>query len=330
MMRRDRAGCWISMDGVSIFSNSEVEIWCEKERWAVGKISRSFTDAAERNGTRGLNTQKPTWSLSVTQTQSTFVPEQWRSENGGLENAASASVHPNPPFALSLELCLVGTSGGAHVVMTEECSLQAWKVLSHRSFVSFEPSMCVISEESQGDPSWPRDPDGGAVARRTEDDDNEFGTPRSQNSLDAESSENLQLPSDPKNTHEHEHEHVAPWRVKTGLVPWCGEKPARLGAVFAFDKAEVLNNARARYEDVMREWDDNPSRGKSSLRDVANAAFSDQESHELTWFSAGIRAGVGMGLGVCLGLGLGVGILVNGYRAGKDRLGDVRQALRLR
>ena len=49
---------------------------------------------------------------------------------------------------------------------------------------------------------------------------------------------------------------------------------------------------------------------------------------ELTWFSAGIRIGVGVGLGVVLGLGLGVGVLVNGYKVSRERLGNMRQALR--
>ena len=40
--------------------------------------------------------------------------------------------------------------------------------------------------------------------------------------------------------------------------------------------------------------------------------------------------GAGAAFGSALGLGLGVGILVNGYRSSRDRLSDVRQALRLR
>jgi hypothetical protein len=51
---------------------------------------------------------------------------------------------------------------------------------------------------------------------------------------------------------------------------------------------------------------------------------------EMTWFSAGVRIGVGVGLGVCLGLGLGVGILVNGYKVSRDRLTNMKQALRYR
>jgi hypothetical protein len=50
----------------------------------------------------------------------------------------------------------------------------------------------------------------------------------------------------------------------------------------------------------------------------------------MTWFSAGVRIGVGVGLGVCLGLGLGVGILVNGYKVSRDRLTNMKQALRYR
>ena len=84
----------------------------------------------------------------------------------------------------------------------------------------------------------------------------------------------------------------------------------------------MLRNVRKRYEDLMREYHDSGS----ELRGASDELFAG----ELTWFSAGIRVGVGMGLGVCLGLGLGVGILVNGYRSSRDRLSDVRQALRLR
>ena len=40
-MRRDRAGCWITMDEILFFETCAFEIWCEKERWASGRVVRT-------------------------------------------------------------------------------------------------------------------------------------------------------------------------------------------------------------------------------------------------------------------------------------------------
>ena len=43
-MRRDRAGCWITMDEVLFFETCAFEIWCEKERWASGRVVRTVDE----------------------------------------------------------------------------------------------------------------------------------------------------------------------------------------------------------------------------------------------------------------------------------------------
>ena len=49
-MRRDRAGCWITMDEVLFFETCAFEIWCEKERWASGRVVRTVeTDGGVDN-----------------------------------------------------------------------------------------------------------------------------------------------------------------------------------------------------------------------------------------------------------------------------------------
>lgn len=337
MMRRDRAGCWISMDEVLIFERCAFEIWCEKEKWAHGRVRQ-----CEALGSGSFNSEngksKAAWSLELSSVQPSFMDRT----NVTSEVTHDTSVHApwvtNAAPALGLELCLVGACAGTHLAMTKECALQAWKVASPRSFV-MQPSMCAISEEMSGTETWSEDSSG--------DDGGEplFETPRgdardapfskqtdfSKQTLQEEATNTVELEKQvieaPENdgvkngvNSVHSVLRAAPWSI----VPWRGDKKPN---GVAFDRAEVLRNVRKRYEDLMREYDDSGGLSRSGeLRNASDELFTG----ELTWFSAGIRIGVGLGLGVCLGLGLGVGILVNGYRSGKDRLSDVRQALRLR
>ena len=54
LMRRDRAGCWITMDEVLFFETCAFEIWCEKERWASGRVVRTVEmDDGVESGRRG-------------------------------------------------------------------------------------------------------------------------------------------------------------------------------------------------------------------------------------------------------------------------------------
>jgi hypothetical protein len=358
-MRRDRAGCWITMDEVLFFETCAFEIWCEKERWASGRVVRTVDEdkkktksvsderdavhskafegresesesenqiERERERARRLSRDAAGWTLELDASVPPLVaPRAFGPLFGDEKNAFSpqtASLStPSPlavPHVLSMELCLVGTCAGDHLAMTRECELAAWKVTSPRSFVS-RLAMCVISEEMSSSESWSEDdsggddePHGGGPPPRGEDaranaarpGNDAFGAyadPRA-NDDDARASGGDAPPAPPP---------PAPWSI----VPWKSH-------AVAFDRAEVLRNVRKRYEDLMREYHDSGS----ELRGASDELFAG----ELTWFSAGIRIGVGMGLGVCLGLGLGVGILVNGYRSSRDRLSDMRQALRLR
>mmetsp|Transcript_13306 Transcript_13306/g.56711 ORF Transcript_13306/g.56711 Transcript_13306/m.56711 type:complete len:219 (+) Transcript_13306:318-974(+) len=218
-----------------------------------------------------------------------------------------------------MELCLVGTCAGDHLAMTRECELAAWKVTSPRSFVS-RLAMCVISEEMSSSESWSEDDSAEEEPR--------FETSRGEDTratISARLGNDAFLAFADRDGANDETsaaraaggdaETPAPAPAPWSIVPWKSH-------AVAFDRAEVLRNVRKRYEDLMREYHDSGS----ELRGASDELFAG----ELTWFSAGIRIGVGMGLGVCLGLGLGVGILVNGYRSSRDRLSDMRQALRLR
>ena len=349
-MRRDRAGCWITMDEVLFFETCAFEIWCEKERWASGRVVRTVpTDDRIESVCRGgenphvgdegdvirgvsVNENESESRDGQSAPRSETSRDGWAMELDASVPAlvASAGVSlfadertvvaqtPASSHVLSLELCLVGTCADEHLAMTRECELQAWKVASPRSFAP-RPAMCVISEEMSSSESWSEDdsggddePHGGGPPPRGEDaranaarlGNDAFGAYADPNANDddarASGEDAPPAPAPP-----------APWSI----VPWKSH-------AVAFDRAEVLRNVRKRYEDLMREYHDSGS----ELRGASDELFAG----ELTWFSAGIRVGVGMGLGVCLGLGLGVGILVNGYRSSRDRLSDVRHALRLR
>ena len=327
-MRRDRAGCWITMDEILFFETCAFEIWCEKERWASGRVVRTVEmDDGVESGRRGTvertneedETDKKVFRSSSNENESDGDGESARrsSRDGwaleldasvpalvasagvslfGDENTKTVAQTPHSSNVLGLELCLVGTCAGEHLAMTRECELQAWKTTSPRSFAP-RPAMCVISEEMSSSESWSDDDSG---------DEPRLEATREEKALAGSASaeaEDAPLPSAGENP--------KPWSI----VPWKSH-------AVAFDRAEVLRNVRKRYEDLMREYHDSGS----ELRGASDELFAG----ELTWFSAGIRVGVGMGLGVCLGLGLGVGILVNGYRSSRDRLSDVRHALRLR
>jgi len=336
LMRRDRAGCWITMDEVFFFETCAFEVWCEKERWVSGRVIRSKDHE---------NAKTRAWSLEIGPAQSALMtPGVERRERGVVHGTAPpnavavfgdfptdstatrarAHAHASTPL-LTLELCLVGTCAGDHLAMTRECDLQAWKVVSPRSFVP-QPAMHVISEEISSSESWSEDDVAGDYERQAS-----FSTPRrcgvdetpshrtrcgplaelatgGQNSSD-----DVSRPDDDDVLDAATEGSSRP--APRSIVPWKRD-------LVAFDKAEVLRNVRKRYEDLMREYHDSGS----DLRSASDELFAG----ELTWFSAGIRIGVGMGLGACLGLGLGVGILVNGYRSSRDRLSGVRQALRLR
>ena len=330
-MRRDRAGCWITMDEILFFETCAFEIWCEKERWASGRVVRTVEmDDGVESGRRGTvertneedetdkkvfrsssnenesdgdgesarRSSRDGWALELDASVPALVASAGVSFFGDEKNAAKTPQTPSSPAVpvLGLELCLVGTCAGEHLAMTRECELQAWKTTSPRSFAP-RPAMCVISEEMSSSESWSDDDSG---------DEPRLEATREEKALAGSASaeaEDAPLPSAGENP--------KPWSI----VPWKSH-------AVAFDRAEVLRNVRKRYEDLMREYHDSGS----ELRGASDELFAG----ELTWFSAGVRVGVGMGLGVCLGLGLGIGILVNGYRSSRDRLSDVRQALRLR
>ena len=350
-MRRDRAGCWITMDEILFFETCAFEIWCEKERWASGRVVRTVEmDDGVESGRRGTvertneedETDKKVFRSSSNENESDGDGESARrsSRDGwaleldasvpalvasagvsffGDEKNATAQTPSSPAVpVLGLELCLVGTCAGEHLAMTRECELQAWKVASPRSFAP-RPAMCVISEEMSSSESWSEDDSGGDDEPRFEAARGEAARPtaarRGDDALGAlagPNAEDEQL--DEARAGRDGPQSAAPpppWSI----VPWKSHAGA-------FDKAEVLRNVRERYDDLMREYHDS----RSELRGASDELFAG----ELTWFSAGVRVGVGMGLGVCLGLGLGVGILVNGYRSSRDRLSDMRHALRLR
>ena len=341
-MRRDRAGCWITMDEVLFFETCAFEIWCEKERWASGRVVRtvekdkkktSTEDESEseigkrerereRERARLSSRDAAGWTLELDASVPPLVAPRAGVASFGDEKNAKPQTGvstPSPlavPHVLTMELCLVGTCAGEHLAMTRECELQAWKVTSPRSFAP-RLAMCVISEEMSSSESWSEDDSAEEEPRfetpRGEDTranevcrgNDAFGTFADPEANDVDAARAAGGDAPP----------AAPASAPWSIVPWKSH-------AVAFDRAEVLRNVRKRYEDLMREYHDSGS----ELRGASDELFAG----ELTWFSAGIRIGVGMGLGVCLGLGLGVGILVNGYRSSRDRLSDMRQALRLR
>lgn len=303
-MRRDRAGCWICMDEVLAFETCEFEIICEKEKWAAGRLVSEASLAGERSWSLDLfpvgNALGGGASPPTSRVSSPRSPEP--------NEAAAGAFFVSTACKLSLELCLVGTCAGNHVAMTRESALQAWKVVSPRSFVQ-RPSMGAIAEmcssdswseeesESGGDSSDGRGRDGVITSSSG------AATPTNDAGEDG-AIETITVARDDAAAKAN-----SPWSI----VPWKGD-------MSMFDRAEVLRNVRKRYEDLMHEYHATSGEG--------GAASEDLFKGELTWFSAGIRIGVGVGLGVVLGLGLGVGVLVNGYKVSRERLGNMRQALR--
>lgn len=287
------------MDELIAFESREVEVLCEKERWATGRLVLGIDAAGERE-----------WSLELRPVM--LATQPCGGVNDSLGSEVSSEVPPNffDPGAecqLSLELCMVGTCSGNHLAMTRESILQVWKVVSPRSFVQ-HPSMGAIAEMCSSD-SWSEedsdetDAEPGGTAPKAP----VVGTPASladsHDVGDARDSAGDGIDAEAKTN--------SPWNI----VPWKRD-------MSMFDRAEVLRNVRKRYEDLMHEYHATSSGDAAGSEDLFRG--------ELTWFSAGIRIGVGVGLGVCLGLGLGVGILVNGYKVSRDRLGSMRQALSYR
>ena len=58
-MKRDRAGCYVTLDELVLFEGVGFEILCEKERWATGRVTRR--DAGEG---RSRDSDEP-WSLEL-------------------------------------------------------------------------------------------------------------------------------------------------------------------------------------------------------------------------------------------------------------------------
>ena len=293
-MRRDRAGCFVSTDEIFVFHSAPFEIYCEKERWATGVLTRRAAEGA---------TTSPKWTLEL----SPCVPVL-TGDAPLATSPASASVERafsvDSVCRLSLEVCLVGACDGDHVCMTRVAPLQAWKVKSARSFVHRQ-SLGAISEMCV---EW-SDSDDGA---RPEDDGCAAPPPSSSSADELELDDAVVDETSDGDGHGSGDEAVS--ARQWSLVPWKGE-------LSVFDRAELLRNVRKRYEDLMHEY-------HSSGGGDKELASEDLFKGELTWFSAGIRIGVGVGLGVCLGVGLGVGVLINGVKVSRDRLNSVRQALR--
>lgn len=342
LLKRDRAGCYVSMDELVLFESIRFEISCEKERWATGRVVRNDAEG-------DFVADDGAWSLELNPSGSALgsTAAQWgracvdldaspgaaedafamRSPLGslhsGLSSALGAGAHDGG-CALGLELCLVGTCDGRHTCMTRESALQWWKVTSPRSFVQ-RPSLDAIVElhdwpetgsddEDGSGESAPSDVDDIDIRATSDIDPNRASTQTCSPSngagagvLDANGLE----PTDEMFDGATGPLRTAPW----SLVPWKGE-------MSLFDRAELLRNVRKKYEDLMHEYHSTNTEDKTG-------ASNDLFTGELTWFSAGIRIGVGLGLGVCLGLGLGLGVLVNGYKVSRDRLSNMKQALRL-
>lgn len=307
LMRRDRAGCWICMDEVLAFETCEFEIMCEKEKWAAGKLV-SVVSETSLAGDRS-------WSLDLSPVGNALgggaTPPTSRvssPRSPELNEAAAGAFFLSTGCKLSLELCLVGTCAGNHIAMTQESALQAWKVMSPRSFVQ-QPSMGAIAEMCSSD-SWSEEESesgGDSSDGRGSDGVNPSSSGAATPTNDAGEDgimDTITVPCDDAASKAN-----SPWSI----VPWKGD-------MSMFDRAEVLRNVRKRYEDLMHEYHATSGEGVAASEDLFKG--------ELTWFSAGIRIGVGVGLGVVLGLGLGVGVLVNGYKVSRERLGNMRQALR--
>ena len=326
LLKRDRAGCYVSMDELVLFESIRFEISCEKERWATGRVVR---DDAEGD----FRAADGPWSLELNPSGSALgsTAAHWGracvdldASPGAAEDAFGVyppAMHSNSLSSalgagardgecrLGLELCLVGTCDGRHTCMTQESALQWWKVTSPRSFVQ-RPSLDAVVELHDWPETGSDDEDGSGESSPSDVDDvdvrasSSCSPSNSAGVLDANGeSAAFDGARAPLRT--------APW----SLVPWKGE-------MSLFDRAELLRNVRKKYEDLMHEYHSTNTEDKTG-------ASNDLFTGELTWFSAGIRIGVGLGLGVCLGLGLGLGVLVNGYKVSRDRLSNMRQALRL-
>jgi len=331
LLRRDRAGCYVCMDEIFVFETTSFDIFCEKERWVMGRL------ILERGtNENGVGAGTCAWSLELCASSSTLTAGgaaslQARSAKDAA--AASATSIPDDPFCqLGLELCLVGTVDGCHECMTRETALQTWKVVSPRSFVQ-RPSLGAIAEMCADEWSGSDDDGSSDLARalacaHVASDDGEVSGDEAGRGQEQEAAgvEGDCVPSasgsevDGLGAAGGEGEIVATYAANSpwSMVPWKGE-------MSLLYRAEVLRNVRKRYEDLMHEYHATAGSGAG-----AASGAEDLFKGDLTWFSAGIRIGVGVGLGVCLGLGLGVGILVNGYKVSRDRLTNMQHALRYR
>ena len=346
LLKRDRAGCYVSMDELVLFESTRFEISCEKERWATGRVVRNDAEGDLFDGPWSLELNPSGSALGSTaarwgracvdldaspgaaedafaygSNEANLAPLSnsggIEAINSGLPSALGAGVH-HGGCRLGLELCLVGTCDGRHTCMTRESALQWWKVTSPRSFVQ-RPSLDAIvelhdwpetgsdDEESLRGESLPSDVDDVDQRRASSSCSPSNGAEQRLGQQNGE----LDAFEDELRGRASRKSPTAPW----SLVPWKGE-------MSLFDRAELLRNVRKKYEDLMHEYHSTNTEDKTG-------ASNDLFTGELTWFSAGIRIGVGLGLGVCLGLGLGLGVLVNGYKVSRDRLSNMKQALRL-
>ena len=91
-MRRDRAGCWITMDEVLFFETCAFEIWCEKERWASGRVVRTVEmDDGVESGRRGAAEKRTNEDLSLSSSN-----ENESDGDGDDESARRSSPAPHP------------------------------------------------------------------------------------------------------------------------------------------------------------------------------------------------------------------------------------------
>ena len=350
LLKRDRAGCYVSMDELVLFESTRFEISCEKERWATGRVVRNDAEGDLFDGPWSLELNPSGSALGSTaarwgracvdldaspgaaedafaygSNEANLAPLSnsggIEAINSGLPSALGAGVH-HGGCRLGLELCLVGTCDGRHTCMTRESALQWWKVTSPRSFVQ-RPSLDAIVELHDWPETGSDDEDGSGESapsdvddidiRATSDIDPNRASTQTCSPSNGAGAGVLDANGEPTDAFDGARAplRTAPW----SLVPWKGE-------MSLFDRAELLRNVRKKYEDLMHEYHSTNTEDKTG-------ASNDLFTGELTWFSAGIRIGVGLGLGVCLGLGLGLGVLVNGYKVSRDRLSNMKQALRL-
>ena len=264
------------MDEILFFETCAFEIWCEKERWASGRVVRTVEmDDGVESGRRGAAEKRTNedlslsssnenesdgdgddesarrsspygWALELDASVPALVASAGVSFFGDEKKQNAAAQTPSSPAVpvLGLELCLVGTCRRS----PRDTRGRAPGVEGGEPRASRRGPRCASSPRDELVRAGPRTT--AAATSRTED-------RRRAEKTRANAASRRRVGRTPTRARRRRARlrRDAPGAAAAGAVV---DRPVENHAV-AFDRAEVLRNVRKRYEDLMREYHDSGS-----------------------------------------------------------------------